>query len=247
MTVTASNITTPSNCTKKNVDQLYCTIAIDFYDRDTGYLTVQSETAHQAFGYKEDFALLGLYIKSDGSYIYGVTYHCLTDGCNEPRFSKFLFESITIDHNSTAIVPLLYTTQPSVPLTCAKYTNFTNPDTCYSKEPAGDSCLRCLASIDGITNSMCAYCLKTTEIITNLLDDERAYFLKTRKTSNHEFIIRCNIPECNRMNNIQQIQKLYRYYFDYDKFDSRSTSALIFHDKNIVSFFLIILFIWNKF
>ncbi|CAF1551028.1 unnamed protein product, partial [Adineta ricciae] len=58
MTVTASNITTPSNCTKKNVDQLYCTIEIDFYDRDTGYLTVQSETAHQAFGYKEDFALL---------------------------------------------------------------------------------------------------------------------------------------------------------------------------------------------
>ncbi|UJR34399.1 hypothetical protein I4U23_021806 [Adineta vaga] len=227
MVVTPSNITAPSNCMKTNVDQMFCTIEIDFHNGELGYLTIKSETAHQAFGYKEDFALLGLYIKNDGSYVYGITYHCLTDGCNEPKLSKLLFESTTIDHNATAIVPLLYTSQPPVPVACEKYTNFTNPDTCYSKEPVGDLCLRCLASIDGITNSMCAYCLKNVEIVTNLLDDERAYFVKTRKTSNHELIIRCNIPDCNRMNNIQQIQKLYRYNFDYDKFNSRSTSALL--------------------
>jgi hypothetical protein len=247
--ITASNLTTPPGCIKTVVNKTYCTIGINFYGADKGDLTIQSETAHQAFGYNEEFVLLGLTINSDGSYGYGLIYHCLTDDCNQPKLSKLqlLWDSTTIDHNVNTIVPYLYTPTPEVSLTCSRYTNFTNPDTCYSKEPIGNLCLTCLASIDGITNSICAYCLENVQIISELLNDERAYLLKTRERNNHEFQIRCNIPWCNRMDNIQRIQQLHRYDFDIDKFNAQSKSSLLLYNKFIIPFFAIILFISNKF
>ena len=245
--ITATNLTTPPGCIQMHVNKTYCTIGIDYNNDGKGYLNVQSETSHQAFHYNEDFVLLGLTIKSDRSYAYGFTYHCLTDGCNEPKLNKLqlLLNSTTIEHNIMAILPSLYTSTPEIPLICSRYTNFTNPDTCYSQESTGILCLRCSTSIDGITNSICTICLGNVEIISTLLMDERAYLLKTRKTSNHNFVVHCNIQECNRMDKIEQVRKLYRYDFDYDKFMGQSTSALIFYNKNMIYFFVIILLIWN--
>jgi hypothetical protein len=191
--------------------------------------------------------LLGLTIESSGSYEYGLTYHCLTNGCNEPRLSKLqlLLNSTTIEHNIGTILPLLYTPTPEIPLNCSKYTNFTDPNTCYSQEQISNLCLTCLTSIDGITNSMCAYCSENAEIISDLLVDERAYLLKTRKTSNHHFEVHCNVRECNGMDKIEEIQKHYRYDFDYNKFMGQSNSVLVSYNKNIIYFCVIILLIWN--
>ena len=170
-------------------------MGIVFNDDGKGYIDIQSETFHQGYGYNEDFALLGLTIKNNGSYGYGVTYHCLTDGCNEPKLSKLqlLLDSTTIEHNISAILPLLYTPTPMSPLICSKDTNFTNPNRCYSEEQISILCLTCLMSIDGRTNSICANCSGDVQIISDVLNDERAYLLKTRKTSNHHFEVHCNI------------------------------------------------------
>jgi len=248
MVVTSTNLTTPSGCFKMNVNKTYCTIGINFKTDRKEYINIQSETYHQAYGYNEDFVLLGLTIKSNGLYAYGLTYHCLTDGCNEPTLTKLqlLFNSTTIEHKIDTIVPLLYTSTPDIPLICSRYTNFTNPDTCYSQEAISFLCLRCSMSIDGITNSMCGKCLENVEIISDLLDDERAYLLKTRKTNNHNFVVHCNIHECNTMDKIEQIRKLYRYDFDYNQFMGQSISALVFYNKNIIYFSGIILLIWNN-
>ncbi|CAF1345458.1 unnamed protein product [Rotaria sp. Silwood1] len=225
--IIAMNLTTPPGCVKM----------------DDIRITVGSETSHQAYGYNGNFVLLGLTMRSNGSYEYGFTYHCLTDGCNEPKLSKLqlLLDSTTIEHDIDKILPLLYTATPEAALICSRYTNFTDPNRCYSEE-INILCLTCLSSIDGITNSLCEKCLENAEIISNLLLDERAYLLKT---SNHNFVVHCNIQECNRMDKIEQIRKLYRYDFDYDKFFGRSRSALLFYNKNIIYFFVIILLIWN--
>ncbi|CAF1027013.1 unnamed protein product [Rotaria sordida] len=246
--VTAANLTTPPGCNKMNVNKTYCTIGIDFNNDDTGRMNIESETYHQAYGYNEDFVLLGLTIKSSGSYGYGLTYHCLTDGCNEPKLSKLqlLLNSITIEHNVDVILPLLYVPTPDIPLTCSRYTNFTNPNECYSQEQSSIFCVICFTSIDGIKNSICSDCLDNDDLISDLLLDERAYLLKTRKTSNHNFEVHCNIRECNRMDKIEQLRKLYRYDFDYNKFASQSISAWAFYNKNMIFFNVIILLILNK-
>ncbi|CAF2592208.1 unnamed protein product [Rotaria sp. Silwood2] len=245
--VTATNLTTPSGCFKMDVNKTYCTIEIGFNDDRKGYINIQSETYHQAYGYNEDFVLLGLTIKSNGSYEYGFTYHCLTDGCNEPKLSKLqlLLNSTTIEHDISTILPLLYSPIPQIPLMCSKYTNFTNPNACYSQEQIWILCLTCLTCIDGITNSLCSDCFGNVEIISDLLLDERAYLLKTRKTSNHNFVVHCNIRECNRMDKIEQIRKLYRYDFDYNQFMGQSISAFVFYNKNMIYFYVIFLFTWN--
>jgi hypothetical protein len=245
--VTATNLTAPSGCIELVVNKTYCTITIVFYNDGNGYINIESETSHRAYGYNEDFVLLGLTIKNNGSYEYGLTYHCLTDGCNEPKLSKLqlLLNSSTIEHNIDTIVPLLYTPTPASPLNCSRYTNFTNPNTCYSQEQIGILCLTCLASIDGTTNTMCAVCSGNATLISILLRDERAYLLKTRKTSNHHFEVHCNIRECNGMEEIEQIRKLYRYDFDYNEFIGASKSALLFYNKNMIYFYVIILLIWN--
>ncbi|CAF3902834.1 unnamed protein product, partial [Rotaria sp. Silwood1] len=67
--IIAMNLTTPPGCVKM----------------DDIRITVGSETSHQAYGYNGNFVLLGLTMRSNGSYEYGFTYHCLTDGCNEPK------------------------------------------------------------------------------------------------------------------------------------------------------------------
>ncbi|CAF3682324.1 unnamed protein product [Adineta steineri] len=246
--ITSSNLTTPSGCTKMNVDKIYCTITIVLHNNDIGYLNVESETAHQAFGYNEDFVLLGLTVKNNGSYEYGLTYHCLTDGCNEPKLNKIqlLLNSTTIDHYTNNIIHELYTITPEIPLICSNYTNSTTPDKCFSHDHKRAVCVTCVASIDGITNSVCMDCLTTSDLST-LLRDERAYMLKTRNTTNHNFELHCNRPYCNRMDSIERVKHLYRYNFDYDKFPGNSTSNLILYNKNIIFCFIFILFIWNKF
>ncbi|CAF4327886.1 unnamed protein product [Adineta steineri] len=89
-------------------------------------------------------------------------------------------------------------------------------------------------------------CLTTSDLST-LLRDERAYMLKTRNTTNHNFELHCNRPYCNRMDSIERVKHLYRYNFDYDKSPGNSTSNLILYNKNIIFCFIFILFIWNKF
>ncbi|CAF4732698.1 unnamed protein product [Rotaria sp. Silwood1] len=222
-------------------------MTIVFNDDVNGYIQIQSESTHQAYHYDEDFALLGLTMRSNGSFQYGITYHCLTDGCNEPKLNKLqlLFNSTTIEHNINTILPLLYTATPETPLTCSKYTNYTDPNNCYKQEEINIVCSRCFTTINGITNTVCANCLENVEKFFDLLRDERAYLLKTRKTSNHYYEVYCNIPECNRIDKIQQIQKLHRYDFDYDQFMGKSTSSLLFLNKNIIYFYIIIVFIWN--
>ncbi|CAF1216175.1 unnamed protein product [Rotaria sp. Silwood1] len=247
LVVTATNLTTPPRCIKMDVNKTYCTIEIDFKNDGKGYVNINSETYHQAYGYNEDFVLFGLTIKSNGSYEYGFTYHCLTNGCNEPKLSKLelLLNSTIIEHNTSIILPLLYTSTPEIPLTCSRYTNFTNPNECYSQEQLSTFCITCLTSINGITNSICSDCFDNAETISDLLLDERAYLLKKRKTSNHNFEVHCNIPECNRMDKIEQLRKLYRYDFDYNKFLSQSVSTSAFCKKTMIFFNVIILFIWN--
>ncbi|CAF3197720.1 unnamed protein product [Rotaria sp. Silwood2] len=68
LVVTATNFTTPPGCVKVDVNKTYCTIGVLFKDDGKGCVTINSETYHQAYGYNEDFVLLGLIIKSSGSY-----------------------------------------------------------------------------------------------------------------------------------------------------------------------------------
>ena len=245
--VTPMDLKPPIGCVRMDVNQTYCTMTIVFADDDKGYIQISSETAHQAYHYDEDFALLGLTMRSNRSLQYGVTYHCLTDGCNDPKLDKIqiLFDSTTIEHDINNILSLLYTQTPENPVICSKYTNSTDPNKCYEGEETNITCSRCFTRIDGITNSVCANCLENTEQIFDIIDDERAYLLKTRTTKNHHYEVYCNIRECNRMDNIQQVQKLHRYDFDYDKFLGKSISSLLFINSNTIYFQLIILFILN--
>ena len=245
--VTATSITVPSGCSKKDVNDMYCTIDIDFGADAKGHMSIQSETSHRAYGYNEDFVLLGLTIQRDGSYGYGFTYHCLTNGCNEPKLAKLqlLLNSTTIEHNIDAILPLLYTSAPDSPVNCSRYTNFTDSTKCYSSEQSNISCSTCFATMDGITNSMCIDCLEKHELIVDLLVDERAYLLKSRKTSNHNFTVHCNIQECNQLEKIERIRKLYRYDFDTDRFITQSISTSLFSNHKMICFTAIILLILN--
>lgn len=245
--VTPTDLKPPTGCVKMNVNQTYCTMTIVFTDDAKGKIEISSETAHRAYHYDEDFALLGLTIRSNRSLQYGVTYHCLTEGCNKPELNKIqlLFDSTKIEHNITNILSLLYTQTPEYPVICSKYTNSTDPNKCYEGEGANITCSKCSTRIDGITNSVCANCSENTEQIFDVIDDERAYLLKTRTTKTHHYEVYCNIRECNRMDNIQQVQKLHRYDFDYDKFLGKSISSLLFVNSSIIYFHLIILFIWN--
>ncbi|CAF3641806.1 unnamed protein product [Rotaria sp. Silwood1] len=198
--VTAMNLTTPSGCIKIDVNKTYCTIGIIFKHYGKGYINIASEIYHRAYGYNEDFVLLGLTIKAVGHMNMVLLIHCLTDDCNELKLSKLqlLLNSTTIEHNTDIILPLLYMSTPEIPLTCSRYTNFTNPNACCSQKQSCILCVACFTSINGITNSMCSDYFNNAEMISNLLD-ERAYILKTRKTSNHNFVAHCNIRKCNRI------------------------------------------------
>ncbi|CAF1595104.1 unnamed protein product [Rotaria sp. Silwood1] len=194
------NLTTPSGCIKIDVNKTYCTIGIIFKHYGKGYINIASEIYHPAYGYNEDFVLLGLTIKAVGHMNMVLLIHCLTDDCNELKLSKLqlLLNSTTIEHNTDIILPLLYMSTPEIPLTCSRYTNFTNPNACCSQKQSCILCVACFTSINGITNSMCSDYFNNAEMISNLLD-ERAYILKTRKTSNHNFVVHCNIRKCNRI------------------------------------------------
>jgi hypothetical protein len=245
--VTTTDLKPPTDCARMDVNHTYCTMTIVFADNAQGYIQINSETAHKKYHYDEDFALLGLTIRSNQSLVYGVTYHCLTDGCNEPKIDKIqlLFDSTIIEHNITKILSLLYTKTPDNPVICWNYTNATDPNKCREEDERNAGCSKCFTIIDGINNAVCANCSEDTEQTFDVLDDERAYLLKTRTTKNHHYEVYCNIRECNTMDNIQQVQKLHRYVFDYDKFLGKSISSLLFVNKNIIYFHLIILFIWN--
>ncbi|CAM4928254.1 unnamed protein product [Rotaria socialis] len=245
--VTTTNLKLPTNCVRMNVNKTYCAMTIVFNNNINGYVQITSENGHQAYHYDEDFVLLGLTMRSDGSFTYGLTYHCLADGCNEPSLKKIqlLFDSTTIEHNIKTILRLLYIRTPERPLPCSKYTNCTDPNTCYQPKEINVVCSRCFTTINGITNAICAHCLENVKPIFDILDDERAYLLKAKTTKNHHYEVYCNMPECNRLDKIQQIQKLHRYDFDYDRFMGKSISSLLLSNKNIIYFHLFILCIWN--
>ena len=245
--VTTTNITMPAGCSKVDVNDTYCAISIDFNTNGRAYMSIQSETAHQGYGYNEDFVLLGLTIKRNGSYGYGFTYHCLTDGCNEPKLNELqrLLNSTIIEHNIDAILPLLCATTPEISISCARYTNLSNPNECFSSKQKNISCSTCFTTIDGKTNSICSDCLGSTQMISELLVDERAYLLKRKKTSNHRFAVQCNIRECNRIDQIERVRKLYRYDFDYDQFLAPSMSASLASNKKPICFFTVVLLFFN--
>ena len=236
--ITPPNLKLPTGCLKMEVNHTYCTMSYVFYDDVRGYVQIKSESGHEAYHYDEDFALLGLTMRSNGSFQYGVTYHCVTDGCNQPDLDKIklLFSSTTIDHNTDRIVPLLYTTTPSNPVVCSNYTNYTDPSNCYKQNDTNMGCSRCFTKIDGATNGICANCLGNIDPDFDILGDERAYLLKTRTTENHFYNVHCNIRECNTMENIQKVQKLHRYDFDYDKFMRKSISSLLFINRYLICF-----------
>ena len=239
--ITPPHLKVPSGCVKMEVNHTYCTMTYIFYDDVRGYVRIKSETGHAAYHYDEDFALLGLTIRSNGSFQYGVTYHCITDGCNEPNLDriKLLFSSTTIDHNTNTILPLLYTTSPESPVVCSNYTNYTNPGECYKQNNTNIGCSRCFTTIDGATNEICATCLGNIDQPFDILGDERAYLLKTRTTKNHYYDVYCNIRACNTMENIQKVQKLHRYDFDYDQFLEKSISSSLFINKYLSIFILL--------
>lgn len=71
--------------------------------------------------------------------------------------------------------------------------------------------------------------------------------LKTRKTSNHNVVVHCNIPECNSMDKTEQLRKLYGYDFDYNQFMGQSAATSVLYNKKMIYFYVIILLIWNTF
>ncbi|CAF3424998.1 unnamed protein product [Rotaria sp. Silwood1] len=185
-------------------------------------------------------------LKNDGiktQWTNTILYVCSTENCNSPSTLKHLLRSLTSKDNFNEFSYLLVMNEHFNGTLCFFYAN--SSVSCET-EIDPNTCKQCTTEeyIQTKPLEICSNCIMD-DVIENFITYEVKFFMNNRER--HDFwMIECQLPNCNTIDNSDLIRQKSNIQFDFDLFLNCSRQLTNILSINIIVFVLLTLYIKIK-